>query len=168
MSDEYFARRASRRTRVAWLLGGAAMLVLLGLLGLRSLFYDSCTHSYDRSPRAVIQTFTGAVGRGDIPAVQGCWEHYAYFDVGAGCSEICLAKVGGARFQVTDIVLGEASITPEGRSNLPVTVTVACTDSSETHRGEVLLDSVAGQVRWKHWAIVQSTFGGTVAEPWCK
>jgi len=168
MSDEYYAQRAARRTRLAWLIVAAAMVVLLALFGLRSLFYDSCTHSFDRSPRAAIQAFADAVSRGDISAVQGCWEHYAYFEMGAGCSEICLAKVAGARFQVTEIALGETSLTPAGRANQPVMVTIACADGSATHRGEILLDSVAGQLPWKHWAIVHSTFGGTVAEPWCR
>jgi hypothetical protein len=168
MSDEYYAQRAARRTRIALVLGGAVVLVLLALLGVRSLFYDSCTHSFDRSPRAVVQAFTDGVARGDTPAIQGCWEHYAYFDVGTGCSEICLSKVAGAPVQVTQVSLGEVSTTPEGRANLPVTVTIACADGSATHSGEVVLDSVRGQVPWKHWAIVRSSFGGTVAEPWCK
>jgi hypothetical protein len=168
MSDEYYAQRAARRTRLALLLGAAAVAVLLTLLGLRSLFYDSCTHGFDRSPSAAIQAFTDAVSRGDIPAAQGCWEHFAYFEVAAGCSEICLSKVAGARFQVTEIALGETSITPARRANLPVTVTNACADGSATHSGEILLDSVAGQLPWKHWAIIHSTFGGTVAEPWCR
>jgi hypothetical protein len=168
MSDEYYAQRAARRTRIAFMLGGVVVLVLLALLGLRSLFYDSCTHSYDRSPQAVVQAFSDAVARGDTPSVQGCWEHYAYFEVGAGCSEICLSKVAGAPFEVTQISPGETSITPEGRASLPVTVTIACADGSATHTGEVVLDSVGGQVPWKHWAIIRSSFGGSIAEPWCK
>lgn len=168
MSDEYYAKRASRRTRLAWLAGATILLVFLALLGLRSLFYDSCTHSYDRTPQAMIQAFTEAVGRGDLSAAQGCWEHYAYFDVEAGCSEICLSKVAGAQFRVTEIVPGEVSITEAGRANLPVTVTIACADGSETHSAEILLDSISSKVRWKHWTIVHSTFGGPIVDPWCK
>ena len=168
MSDEYYVRRASRRSRIARLVGAGALLVLLALLGVRSLLHDSCTQSFDRSPQAVIRAYADAVGRGDVPAVQGCWEHFAYFELEAGCSEICLAKVAGAQFRVIEAAVGEATRTPEGRARLAVAVTVACTDGSATHTGEVLLDSIGSEVPWRHWTIVRSTFGGTVAEPWCR
>ena len=58
--------------------------------------------------------------------------------------------------------------TPEGRAKLAAQVTIACTEGGETHQAEILLDSVAANLPWKHWGIVHSTFGGTVAEPWCE
>ena len=108
-----------------------------------------------------------AVGRGKVPAAQACWEHEAYYELEAGCSEICLSKVYGAPYEIVDIVPGEPYTTPEGRANLTATVTIACTEGGAPQRRDPARQR-GGDVPWKHWAIVHSTFGGTVAEPWCK
>ncbi|MBM4464885.1 MAG: hypothetical protein FJ014_04865 [Chloroflexi bacterium] len=168
MSDTYYRERAARRARVWWVLGGIAAALVLIVLVTRALFYDACTKSFDRSPRSIVLTFVEAVGRGDLAVAQECWEHHAYYDLEAGCSEICLSRVLGAQYRVIDIALDSPYTTPDGRANLRATVSIECTEGGETHPAEILLDSVGGNVPWKHWAIVRSTFGGTVAEAWCK
>jgi hypothetical protein len=167
MSDTYYRERAARRARLWWMLGGIAAVVLVVLVT-RALFYDACTKSFDRSPRSIVSAFVAAVGSGDATVAQGCWEHQAYYDLEAGCSEICLSRVLGTQYRIANITLDSPYTTPAGRANLRAVVAIECAEGSETHSGEILLDSVGGNVPWKHWAIIHSTFGGTVAEPWCK
>lgn len=168
MSDTYYQERARRRTRILWIVGAVAVVAIVIVAVAWSLYSDSCTRSFERSPTAVISTFLEGVGRGDWPAAQACWQHEAYYDLEAGCSEICLSKVYGAQFEILDIVPGEPYTTPEGRHNLETTVTIACTEGGDSHTAEILLDSVASDLPWKHWTIVHSTFGGTIVDPWCK
>ncbi len=168
MSDAYYQERAKRRARILWLLGALIVLVIAIFLGIRALFYDACTKSFDRLPESIVQAYVNAVGQGDVPVAQECWEHETYYDLEAGCSEICLSKVYGVQYEVLDIAVGEPYATPEGRANLQATVSIACTEGGETHTAEILLDSVGSDVPWRHWAIVHSTFGGSIAEPWCR
>ena len=168
MSDTYYRERAARRARLWWIVGGIAAAVVLVVLVTRALFYDACTRSFDRSPRSIVSTFVAAVGRGDAAVAQECWEHHAYYELEAGCSEICLSRVLRAQYRVVDIALDSPHTTPDGRANLQATVSIECAESGEEHTAEILLDSVGGNVPWKHWAIIHSTFGGTVAESWCK
>ena len=168
MSDAYYRERAARRTRLWLAVGGLLVLAALAVLVVRALFYDACTGSFERSPRAIVTTFVEAVRRGDAPVAQECWDHHTYYDLGAGCSEICLARVYGARFEIVDVTVGEPQAMPDGRDNLETSVSIVCAESGESHTAEITLDSVGASVPWKHWAIVRSTFGGTVAEPWCK
>ena len=168
MSDTYYRERAARRARLWWMLGGLVAVVVVGILIIRALFYDACTRSFDRSPRSIVSTFVEAVGRGDAAVAQECWEHHAYYDLEAGCSEICLSRVLGAQYRVVDIALDSPHTTPDGRANLRGTVSIECTESGGEHTAEILLDSVGSNVPWKHWAIIRSTFGGTVAKAWCK
>jgi hypothetical protein len=168
MSDSFYQERARRRIRILWIAGAVAIVAILVVVVIRSLYRDSCTGSFERSPSAVVSTFLEAVGRGDPLTAQGCWQHDAYYELEAGCSEICLSKVYGAQYEIVDIAPGEPYTTPEGRANLPATVTIACTEDGETHTAEILLDSVEGDVPWKHWTIIHSTFGGTIVEPWCQ
>ena len=168
MSDSYYQERARRRARILWIVGAVAIIAILVIVVIWSLYRDSCTRSFDRSPTAAISSFLEAVGRGEMPAAQACWEHDAYYELESGCSEICLSKVYGAQFEIVDLVPGKAYTTPEGRANLEVTATIACSEDGGAHTAEILLDSVEGDLPWKHWTIVQSTFGGTIIEPWCK
>ena len=168
MSDSYYQERARRRTRILWIVGAVVIVAILIGVVIWSLHQDSCTGSFDRSPTAVVSTFLEAVGRGDMPTAQGCWQHDAYYELEAGCSEICLSKVYGAQYEIVDIVPGAPYTTSEGRANLKTLITIACAEGGETHTAEILLDSVGSDLPWKHWTIVHSTFGGTVVEPWCK
>jgi hypothetical protein len=168
MSDSYYQERARRRTRIALIVGAVAIVVILVVVVIASFYRDSCTGSFERSPTAVVSTFLEAVSQGDPFTAQGCWHHDAYYDLEAGCSDICLSRVYGARYEIVDIVPGEPYTTSEGRANLQATVTIACTEGGDTHTAEVLLDTVGSDLPWKHWTIVHSTFGGTIVEPWCK
>jgi hypothetical protein len=168
MSDAYYQERAMRRTRRLWLVGGIVIALVLILLGARSLLYDACTGSFDRSPRSVVLTYVTAVGQGNAAVAQECWEHNAYYDMEAGCSEICLSRAYGAQFEVTDIDVGGQYLTPDVRTNRVVKVSVRCLESDESHEAEIILDTVGPNLPWKHWQIVESSFGGTVAESWCK
>lgn len=168
MSDAYYQERARRRTRILMIVGALLIVAVLAYLGFRLLSYDACTGGFDRSPRSIVAAFVDAVGKGDALVAQECWEHFAFYELDAGCSEICLSKAYGAQFRVEDITIEQPYTTPEGRANLQVTVSIACTEGGETHTAEILLDSVASELPWRHWAIIHSTFGGTVTEPWCK
>ena len=168
MSDAYYRERAARRTRTLLILGALVVTILCVVLGTRGIFYDACTQSFDRSPRSVVLAFVEAVKRGDATTAQECWEHHTYYDLEAGCSQVCLSRIFGAQYQLVDITINSPYTTPDGRANLKATVSIVCTENQETYTGEILLDSVKENVPWKHWAIIHNTFGGTVAEPWCK
>jgi hypothetical protein len=168
MSDAYYQERAARRTRVLLIAGGLIVVVVCVVAVMWGALYDACTKSFDRSPQAVVEAYVDAVSRGDAGVAQECWEHETYYDLDAGCSQICLSRVYGAQFDVVDVTLDAPQTTSEGRSNLNATVSVACSADREPHTAEIVLDSVGSNIPWKHWAIVRSTLGGTVAEQWCK
>jgi hypothetical protein len=168
MSDAYFEERARRRARVLWIIGGLVVVLACATAGVGSLYYDACTKGFDRSPRAVLSAYVDAVSYGNAPVAQECWEHNAYYSLDAGCSEICLSKAMGSQFRVVDITLGSPSMTAAGRENQTATVSIACSGDGQEYTGEITLDSVASHLPWRHWAIVHSTLGGTVAEAWCK
>lgn len=131
------------------------------------LFRDDCTNSFNRSPTEVIGSYLGAVSRGSVMDAQACWRHDAYFDLEAGCSEVCLLQVYGNEFDLADIQLMEETTTSRGRANIQSEVSIVCTITGETHQGEIILESVGRELPWRHWEIVRSSVGGTVAEPWC-
>jgi hypothetical protein len=151
-----------------WILGGTAAIFVLAFLGVRALLYDACTQSFERSPHSIVVTFLNAVGDANAPVAQECWEHEAYYDPEAGCSELCLSRVYAAQFDVTDISVGQPYLTPDTRTNLVVKVAIRCSETGESHRAEIVLDTVGPNLPWKHWQIVESSFGGTVAMAWCK
>lgn len=168
MSDTYYRERAQRRTRKWLVLVVAVVIALLSLLGLRSLLYDSCTGGYDRSPDDVVRTYIAAIGDADAATAQACWEHQSFYDLGAGCSEICLSRAYGAQFEVLAVEIGQPYLSENARTRRLAKVEVSCMDTGEVQRGEILLDTVGANVFWKHWQIVESSFGGTVAQTWCK
>lgn len=168
MSDAYYRERAARRTRTLLIIGALVTVAICAVLGVVGLFRDACTRGFDRSPHSVVSTFVDAVRRADVPVAQECWQHHVYYDLEAGCSEICLSRVFGAQYQVVDVTIGSPHTTPDGRANLKASVSIICDDSGQEHTAEITLDSVRGNVPWRHWEIIHSTFGGTVAEPWCK
>ncbi len=168
MSDAYYQEQAKRRTRRLLIAGAIAVLIVLVLAVLWAMFHDACTGSFDRSPRSVVSTFLEAVGGSDLLTAEGCWKHGAYYDLEAGCTEICLSKVYGAQFQIVDIALDEPRTTPDGRTNMEATVSITCNADGAAHTASILLDSIGSGLPWRHWTITRSTFGGSVAEPWCK
>jgi hypothetical protein len=168
MSDQFYRERAARRARRIWIAAGAALIGVCAMLGVISLIYDACTGSFDRSPEAVLRRYARAVSAGEAATAQACWEKDAYFDLEAGCSEICLQNVAGNRFEVANLEVSAASDEPEGRARLQAELTAACQATGETHTAEIILDTPARNYPWRHWRIVRSSLGGTVAEPWCE
>jgi len=168
MSDEYYRQQAARRGRMLWLIAGAILVVTCAVFGTVRAYQDSCTDSFDRSPQAVIESYVQAVNHGDTSIVTNCWQHDLFLKTDTGCSEICLSKVYGSQFEVIDVEYSEAIPTEDGRLNMNTQVTVACQDSEQQYSANITLDTVSQNYPWKHWHIVYSTLGGTVADPWCK
>ncbi len=167
MSDTYYRERLARRNRRLALSAALICLpVIVYLLG-RLLYYDHCTAGYDRRPESVVRSLIGMVRRGERDALTRCWDNHAYYDLNAGCSEICLQRVLGTQFEVTSLQVGEPYAAENGRLNLVVGVTVACPDGQQ-YSGEVTLDTVAANLPWRHWKIIQSTLGGSIGQLWCK
>ena len=167
MSDTYYRERAARRARLWGIVGGLVVLTILVALGVRSLYYDPCTRGFDRAPEAVASAYVAALTRGDAAGAQSCWQHQAYYDLAAGCSEMCLSRLGKAGFVVESVAPGSVTVTDAGRARLTVAVSVLCEESGARASGELVLDSIRANVPWKHWMIVSSTVGGTVAQAWC-
>lgn len=164
-SDQYFAQRASRQRRMLILAGLLVLLLLCGLLAVRNAFYDRCTASFDRSADSVIQSYLGAIRAGDLPRVQSCWDRAQYYEIEAGCSEICLSRLMGMQFDVAEVSAG-APEQAAGRARMDVAVSLVCPDGS-AHSGTLVLDAVGGDVPWKHWRVLQSEVGGSPAQRWC-
>lgn len=167
VSDNEYRERAARQMRTMLLVATAILLVACIAFGIVSVFRDPCTGSFDRSPTAVVTSYLNAIARGNGEGVVRCWEHFAFDDLEAGCSEICLSRILGTRYRVIDLVLGEP-YEEEGRARIVATVSVLCPDSDLYHRGEIVLDGITSNVPWRHWRIVHSTFGGTAVKGWCK
>ncbi|HEX9617062.1 MAG TPA: hypothetical protein VGA03_06565 [Anaerolineales bacterium] len=168
MSDQYYREQAARRARKLWLAGGAVAVVACVALGIVSLYYDSCTGGFDRSPEAVLRSFASSVSEGEAEAAQACWEREAYFDLEAGCSELCLQTVLGNGFEIVAVEIGQPNPAEGERARLPAQLSVACREGGETYSAEIVLDTAGRGYPWRHWHIVRSTLGGTVAEPWCR
>jgi hypothetical protein len=172
MSTEYVSdtkdrERAARQVRTMLLVATGIILVACIAFGIVSVFRDPCTGSFDRSPTAVVISYLNAIARGNGQGVVRCWENFAYGDLEAGCSEICLSRILGTRYRVIDLALGQP-YEEGGRARVAATVAVLCPDSDQYHRGQIVLDGITRDVPWRHWRIVHSTFGGTAAKGWCK
>ncbi len=168
MSDTYYRERAARRTRIIWLVVGAIISVLCIGFSINRIFWDECTQSFDRSPEAVVRSFVEAVAAGNAEQPRRCWWDEAYFDLESGCSEICIERLLGTPFDVEDIQAGEQNLTEANRAHREMAVTISCGPGGEQHSAVILLDSIRQNVPWQHWKILQSDFGGLLAEPWCQ
>ena len=167
MTDTYYREQSARRTQ-RMLLGGAVLLVIACIgFGLYSAFWDTCTRSFDREPELVVASFTAAVARGDATTAAACWHHLAYLDIETGCSEICLSRLWGTPYQIGEITINPVMHPPQGRFQWKALVELSCPDG-EQHTAEIILDGVDREIPWRHWKIVNSTFGGPLSEPWCK
>lgn len=167
LSDTYYREQAARRQRMLLMAGLAVVLLACGTMGIAFVFRDTCTGSFDRSPRSVVTSYLDAIGRGDTENLIRCWVHNVYYDIEAGCSEICLSRFAGTSFRVIDLTLSEP-YAEAGRARIRATISVTCPGSDQPLSGEILLDGVTRAVRWRHWKIVRSSFGGTPAQPWCR
>ena len=167
MSDSVYRQRAARRSKLIKIILAAIILPACLISFVFSLFRDTCTGSFDRQPEDVITSFVEAISRNNPRQVIRCWERSAYFSLESGCSEICLSRIIGIQYQLVDIELLPPSI-ENGRTRIRTNVTIGCPNNGEQHTGEVTLDTVSRDLPWRHWKIVESNFGGPLAEPWCK
>jgi len=167
-SDTHFRERAARQTRLVVIFAAVVAAFACTYFGITGILRDDCTGSFDRAPRSVVTTFVNAIAHGDGDRMMRCWEHNVYYDLDAGCSEICLSRILGTSYRVLGISLTEPYITEQGRANIVATIRVACPDSDQQHSGEILLDGIASNVPWRHWKIINSTFGGSLGSQWCK
>jgi hypothetical protein len=88
MADRVYVERARRQRSRLILLGLLLLLVACAVFAVRNSFYDLCTGSFDRDPRAVVDSYLQAIINGDPVRAQDCWDHNAFFDLNAGCSEV--------------------------------------------------------------------------------
>jgi len=167
MSDTEYRERAARQARTALLISTGIVLVACIAFGTVSVFRDSCTGSFDRAPRSVVLGFFEAMTRGQGERAQRCWDSAAYYDLGAGCSQICLARILGTEYRLVDLTLSEP-YSEGGRARITASLSVTCPDREVVHRSEIVLDAIGQDVPWRHWKILRSSLGGPLAEPWCK
>ena len=167
LSDTHYREQAARQRRN--MVFGLA-LVLLAALAVRSVqavLHDTCTGSNDRAPRSVIDSYVRWVTEGSSLAAVACWDPHQYYELGAGCSEICLTRIVCIPYRSVEVTLGEP-YEQDGRARINATVSTTCPQGDEVLTGEVVLDSVRWPVPWRHWKIVRSTFGGSVNQEWCR
>jgi hypothetical protein len=167
MGENYYRKKATRRNLIIFLSIGVIVMAVFGVYFVRNIYYDICTQSFIRQPEEVIRSYIEAISQGNSTIVQRCWDRDAYFDLESGCSEICVEHILGTSYQVIEINLVDPFITANGRSNLHASITISCSQDEAIHHGDILLDSVSSDLPWKHWKIIHSSFGGTIAEPWC-
>lgn len=166
-SDQYFREKADRqRNRII-----AAILVLTTLGCLYGVVFgalwDGCTRSFDREPASVIESYLVAFAEGNLGYAERCWAKYAYYDLASGCSEICMSRNIGGAFSIGPIEMGAEVEAGTSREQMVVMVSATC-PSGLVEQGKITLDSVLADVPWKHWKVIYSTVGGTIAEPWCE
>jgi hypothetical protein len=168
MDENYYRRRTTKRNLIIIIIIVAAIGVYVGVRIVRNAYYDICTQSYDRTPDGVVASYIQAITDRNGLVVQRCWDPTAYYELQSGCSQICLERILGTAYEIKAITPGQPEKTPSGRSNVQITVNIACRDSAEEHSAEILFDSVGYDLPWKHWKIIRSDFGGPISDPWCK
>jgi hypothetical protein len=168
MSDEYYRQRAARRTRLIWLSIGLVAAVMCLYLAITRIFWDECTQSFQRSPQAITQSYLQAIQQGNQEQPRRCWVDSAFFDLEAGCSEICVERILGTEYLINNISVGEVELTDDGRARQVVEVAVSCPAGGQSYTGALTLDSIRQNVPWQHWKIIHSTVGGPLSSPWCQ
>ena len=167
MTDTYYRERMARRNRQLALIAALVLAPIIVYLLAHTMYYDNCTGGYDREPEAVARSLLAMIRGGDREALARCWDNRAYYDLSAGCSEICLQRALGTQFEVIEARMSEPYRTEAGRLNLLVTATVACPDGRR-QAGEITLDTIGANLPWRHWKVIHSTMGGSIGQPWCK
>jgi len=167
MTDAYYRERMARRNRWMALIAALILLPVIVYLVGRAIYYDNCTGGFDRSPEAVVRSLLEMIRQGNRNALTRCWDNQAYYDLEAGCSEICLQRVLGAPYEVVEVHVGEPTRTEAGRLRLAVGVTIAC-PGGQRQTGEATLDTVGANLPWRHWKVIHSTLGGSIGQLWCK
>jgi hypothetical protein len=167
LTDEFFRKESAKRARRLYLISGLVIGVICLGVGVISLFYDSCTRSFDRSPQGALTSYIDWITQGN-QAVQDCWVHNAYFTLDSGCSEICIQRVLGKEFTFASLSIQPAQTSSAGSLTMTGTLDVACKKNGKIEKGEFTLYSPNPSIPWKHWRLLNSNIGGTLAEPWCK
>jgi hypothetical protein len=167
MGDQAYQRKASKQRKRIILSIIALVVIGCAAFTVSNTFYDRCTRSFNRQPEVVLSSYLDAVSQGDLDRVENCWERNAYFDLNSGCSEICISRLMGTKYQVTGAAVGQPTAGENGRSSLKASAKAVC-QNGETVTGEAVLDAVAGQIPWKHWRIIRSSIGGSSAALWCQ
>lgn len=167
MSDTYYREKAQRRNRLL-ILGAVLVIIILCIyFGTVALFRDSCTMSFNRAPEDIVRSYIDYISNGDLDGVINCWEHQTFYELGVGCSDICISKVIGSKLNIIDIKIDEPVTTNAGRHNITAHVSVTCANDDTEYQGEILLDGISSDLPWRHWKIVESTIGGTLVNQWC-
>lgn len=168
MSDAYYREKAKKRTRIFILLGSLIIFSLCLYLGVYALFYDSCTASFNREPESVVRSYIDFISSANKEGVINCWKHQIFYELDAGCSDICISRVLGTPMEISYLTLDEQVETEDGRANLTATILVTCPGGIPQQEGVLILDGINSDVPWRHWKIIQSSVGGTISEPWCE
>lgn len=168
MSDTYYRQLAIQRRKRYILISAILISIACISISLMSVFRDNCTGSFDRDPETVVLSFIDAIQTGNQAAPRRCWQDAPYFDIESGCSEICIQRIMGTSYRLDELELQEPVSTEDGRAQITAEVVIACPDNEEQFQGEIVLDSIAQDVPWRHWKIIYSTFGGPLSDPWCK
>lgn len=168
MSDAYYRERAARRARMYWMIGILTAIVICIVTGILRIFRDECTGSFTRQPEAVIASYIEAIQTGDPFGPRRCWVDAEYFSLETGCSEICIERILGTRYEIAEIATSQPIQTTSGRGRITASVTVVCPVSGEQHKGEIILDSIGQALPWRHWKIIMSEFGGPMSALWCQ
>jgi hypothetical protein len=168
MDENYYRRKTTRRNLIIIGAIAVAILIFLGTRMIRDAYYDTCTESFERAPESIIHSYIQSITDNNYVAMSRCWEPEMFYDLGTGCSQICLERIMGTVYTLDEVSLEDSITTPEGRMNIPVMVRITCPGSGDQYTASILLDSIRQDWEWKHWKIIQSDFGGPIAEPWCQ
>jgi hypothetical protein len=168
VTDEYFREQSARRARRLYLISGLVIGVICLGIGVISLFYDSCTRSFDRAPQTVISSYIDWISQGNPSQAQKCWDRDAYYNLDSGCSEICLQRNLGKQLVITSVSFDPTQVSSSDGLLMNGTLEVTCQQSGKVEKGQFTLHTPNQSVGWKHWQIRNSSIGGTLAEPWCK
>ncbi len=167
LPDQHWSARAARQSRLMLAVATSIVLVSCVLFVWFALYRDSCTGGLDRAPESVLRSYLDAIVNEKGQRLTRCWEAQAFYDLDAGCSDICLARILGTHFEIVSLDLSEPYA--EGnRMRIRALVTASCPSEEILHSGEIVLDSTGWNAPWRHWRIVSSTFGGSATAPWCR
>lgn len=166
MTDSKYQNNWKRRARMFALVAAIGLMVACVVFATVSVFRDSCTGSYDRSPELVIKSFADAIQRTDPVTIVNCWDHNKFYELNTGCTEICLEHILGTPLNIVGTQISDV-FQQDGRDRIRASVIVNCPDSNEQHTAEILLDTRNSSLPWAHWKIIQSNYGGEMGNTWC-
>jgi hypothetical protein len=166
MSDSKYQTMWKRRVKMIALIAGVGLMLGCLVFGTLSVFRDSCTGSYDRSPELVLKSFTSAIQKTDPVTIINCWDHNKFYELTTGCTEVCLERVLGVPLNVIETQISDV-FQQDGRDRIRASMIVSCPNSDQQHTAELLLDTRKANLPWAHWKIIQSNYGGEMGNSWC-